>query len=116
MVALGALLGFAAGLTGIGGGVYLSPILVLTGWCSIRASAVLAAGFILLNSLAGLGGYWLSAQVWPTGSGWLVLAALAGSLIGAELATHRASSRALQMLLALVLAVAALKMLAMAWV
>ncbi len=116
VVALGALLGFAAGLTGIGGGVYLSPILVLTGWCSIRASAVLAAGFILLNSLAGLGGYWLSAQVWPTGSGWLVLAALAGSLIGAELATHRASSRALQLLLALVLAVAALKMLAMAWV
>ena len=116
VAALGALLGFAAGLTGIGGGVYLSPLLVLTGWCSIRASAVLAAGFILLNSLAGLGGYWLSAQVWPTGSGWLVLAALAGSLIGAELATHRASSRALQMLLALVLAVAALKMLAMAWV
>jgi uncharacterized membrane protein YfcA len=70
-----------------------------------------AAGFILLNSLAGLGGYLLSGQVWPLGTGWLLLAAFLGCLLGAELASHRASSLTLQKLLAVVLVIASGKML-----
>jgi uncharacterized membrane protein YfcA len=107
---LGAALGFAAGLTGIGGGVFLSPILLIFGWCSMRQSAAVAAGFILLNSVAGLAGYLVSDQPWPMGTGWLLIAAFTGCLLGAELASHRASSLTLQKLLALVLVIASLKM------
>ncbi|MDB2480979.1 sulfite exporter TauE/SafE family protein [Porticoccaceae bacterium] len=107
---LGAVLGFASGLTGIGGGVFLSPILLIFGWCSMRQSTAVAAGFILLNSIGGLAGYLVSDQAWPLGTGWLLLAAFIGCLAGAELASHRASSMTLQKLLALVLAIASLKM------
>ena len=107
---VGAILGFSAGLTGIGGGVFLSPILLIFGWCSIRQSTAVAAGFILLNSIGGLAGYIVSDQSWPMGAGWLVITALAGCLFGGELAAHRASSLTLQKLLAAVLAIAAVKM------
>lgn len=107
---LGAALGFAAGLTGIGGGVFLSPLLLIFGWCSMRQSTAVAAGFILLNSLGGLAGYLVSDQSWPMGTGWLLIAAFIGCLVGAELASHRASSLTLQKLLALVLAIASVKM------
>jgi len=109
-VVVGVLLGFSAGLTGIGGGVFLSPILLIFGWCTVRQSTAVAAGFILLNSIAGLAGYVVSAQPWPPGTGWLMLAAFAGCLLGAELASHRASSIALRKLLAGVLIIAAVKM------
>ena len=107
---VGAILGFSAGLTGIGGGVFLSPILLIFGWCTIRQSTAVAAGFILLNSIGGLAGYIVSDQSWPMGAGWLVTAAFVGCLCGGELAAHRASSLTLQKLLAAVLAIAAVKM------
>mgnify|MGYP001441727353 FL=1 len=110
IVLVGGVLGFLAGLTGIGGGVFLSPILLVFGWCSIRQSAAMAAGFILLNSMAGLAGYVASDQSWPMGTGWLVMAALAGCLVGGELASHRASPWTLQKLLAAVLIIAGSKM------
>ena len=107
---VGACLGFISGLTGIGGGVFLSPIVLIFGWCTMRQSAAVAAGFILLNSLGGLSGYLVSDQSWPMGTGWLLIAAFIGCLAGAELASHRASSITLQKLLALVLAIASIKM------
>ena len=110
IVLVGAILGFSAGLTGIGGGVFLSPILLIFGWCTIRQSTAVAAGFILLNSIGGLAGYIASDQSWPMGAGWLVIAAFVGCLFGGELASHRASSLTLQKLLAAVLAIAAVKM------
>ncbi len=76
----------------------------------MRQSAAVAAGFILLNSVAGLSGYLISDQSWPMGSGWLLIAAFIGCLVGAELASHRASSLTLQKLLAVVLVIASIKM------
>ena len=55
----------------------------------MRQSAAVAAGFILLNSIGGLAGYMVSGQSWPPGSGWMLLAAFAGCLLGAEIASHR---------------------------
>jgi len=110
VLVVGGLLGFSAGLTGIGGGVFLSPILLIFGWCTVRQSTAVAAGFILLNSVAGLAGYVVSEQPWPLGTGWLMLAAFVGCLLGAELASHRASSMALRKLLAAVLIIASGKM------
>ena len=110
VLVVGLLLGFSAGLTGIGGGVFLSPILLIFGWCSVRQSTAVAAGFILLNSIAGLAGYTVSEQPWPAGSGWLMFAAFGGCLLGAELASHRASSTTLRKLLSAVLLIASAKM------
>ena len=110
IVLVGACLGFVSGLTGIGGGVFLSPIVLIFGWCSMRQSAAVAAGFILFNSVGGLSGYLISDQSWPMGSGWLLIAAFIGCLVGAELASHRASSLTLQKLLAVVLVIASIKM------
>ena len=107
---VGGVLGFAAGVTGIGGGVFLSPILIVLGWCTIRESAAIVAGFILLNSIAGLAGYFVSQYTFPPGMGWLIAAAFAGCLVGGELASHKASSTILRRMLAGVLLIAALKM------
>lgn len=110
LLAVGLLLGLSAGLTGIGGGVFLSPILLIFGWCTVRQSAAVAAGFILLNSIGGLAGYMVSGQSWPLGSGWMMLAAFAGCLVGAEIASHRGTPVTLRKLLAAVLLIAAAKM------
>ena len=88
----------------------MSPILLIFGWCTVRQSTAVAAGFILLNSVAGLAGYVVSEQPWPLGTGWLMLAAFVGCLLGAELASHRACSMALRKLLAAVLIIASGKM------
>ena len=111
LLIVGVLLGFSAGLSGIGGGVFLSPILLIFGWCTVRQSAAVAAGFILLNSIGGLAGYGVSGQPWPAGTGWLMISAFAGCLIGAEIASHRATPVTLRKLLAAVLIIAAAKML-----
>ena len=110
LITVGLLLGLSAGLTGIGGGVFLSPLLLIFGWCTVRQSTAVAAGFILLNSIGGLAGYIVSGQPWPLGTGWLMIAAFAGCLLGAEIASHRATPVTLRKLLAAVLMIAAAKM------
>ncbi len=110
LITVGLLLGLSAGLTGIGGGVFLSPLLLIFGWCTVRQSTAVAAGFILLNSIGGLAGYMVSGQPWPPGTGWLMIAAFAGCLLGAEIASHRATPVTLRKLLAAVLMIAAAKM------
>ena len=91
--------------------MFLSPILLIFGWCTVRQSTAVAAGFILLNSIGGLAGYGVSDQPWPAGTGWLMISALAGCLVGAEIASHRATPVTLRKLLAAVLIIAAAKML-----
>ena len=61
----GAMIGFASGLTGIGGGVFLSPILLLGGWSDARRAAPLSAAFIFVNSIAGLLGNGQSLAALP---------------------------------------------------
>ncbi|MBI5449799.1 MAG: sulfite exporter TauE/SafE family protein [Gammaproteobacteria bacterium] len=106
----GALIGLIAGLTGIGGGVYLSPILLLAGWTTMRTNAATASVFILCNSLAGLAGHYTTGAALPAEIGWLVLAAVIGALIGTELC-KRLPLYKLSWLLGIVLMVAALKLL-----
>ena len=108
---VGALLGFFAGLTGIGGGVYLSPLLLLLHWTHMRGSAAMAAAFVLVNSIAGLLGYLSTESDWPAGIPMLVLVALSGAVIGSWLGVKRLAPAMLQRLLAIVLLIAGLKML-----
>ncbi len=107
---IGGVLGFTAGVSGIGGGVFLSPILIFLGWCSVRQTAAVAAGFIFLNSLSGLFGFLMSNSYNPDGLGWLLVTAFAGCLIGSEMASHRSPEKILSKLLCAVLLIAAIKM------
>ncbi len=109
-VAVGAVLGFISGLTGVGGGIFLSPLLLFLRWADMRHTAALSAGFILLNSLAGLAGHLAAGAGVPAGLPWMVLAALAGGMVGAELAVRRLAPVRLRQLLGVVLVIAAAKM------
>ena len=111
---VGAALGLVSGLTGVGGGIFLSPLLLLFHWTSMRGSVVIAAAFILLNSLAGLAGYATTADAWPAGITVLVIAAVFGALIGSELGVRRLAPAHLRKVLAVVLVVASAKMIATA--
>src|SRR4030065_19590 len=88
-LASGASLGFLSGLTGVGGGIFLSPLLLLLRWANMRTTAALSAAFILVNSIAGLAGHASAAISWPAQLPLLMLAALAGAAVGSELAVRR---------------------------
>ena len=106
----GAALGFISGLTGIGGGIYLSPLLLLMRWTTMRTNAAIAAAFILVNSIAGLTGHMTTAVSWPSGIPLLAAIALIGAFIGSELAVRRLSPVMLIKVLGVVLLIAGIKM------
>ncbi len=109
-LAAGASLGLLAGLTGVGGGIFLSPLLILLNWGGARAVAAVSAPFIFVNSLAGLAGYWSRGGQWPSGLLPWLIAAVLGGLLGSHLGARRLGSPALRRLLAVVLVVAGGKM------
>lgn len=107
---LGAGLGFVSGLTGVGGGIFLSPLLLFLRWANMRTTAAISAAFILVNSIAGLAGLLSVGVPLPRGLPWMMLAALGGALVGSELAVRRLAPVRLRQLLGVVLAIAAIKM------
>jgi uncharacterized protein len=111
-IAIGLVIGLLSGLTGTGGGIFLSPLLLLAGRAGPRRTAGLAAPFIRLNSLAGIAGLGWSQVAFPNGLPWLVLAVLLGGLLGAKLGTRRLPARVLLSLLAAVLFIAGAKLFA----
>lgn len=106
----GAGIGLLSGLTGTGGGIFLSPLLLLLGWAGARQAAGMAAPFILLNSISGLAGNIVSLQSLPAELPIYAGAALAGALLGTQLAIRWLPVRLLQYLLGTVLLVAAVKL------
>ena len=107
---IGAFIGLLAGLTGTGGGIFLSPILLFAGWAGARQSAGITAPFILINSIAGLAGNYLSLSAVSLEIPIFAVAALAGALIGTQMAIHWFSPTTLQRVLAAALIVAAGKL------
>jgi uncharacterized membrane protein YfcA len=106
----GLVLGFLAGLTGVGGGIFLSPLLLYMGWAETRPTSGVAAPFILVNSIAGLLGHFASlAQVPANIPIWAVAVAI-GGWIGASYGSSRAPAPVLRQLLSLVLVVAGVKL------
>jgi len=104
-------IGFLSGLTGIGGGVMLSPLMLILKWASIRKTSAIAAVFILLNSLAGLAGNLASLQAIPRVLPIWAGAALLGALIGTSLGLKILPVRYLVWLLAIAVLISGLKFL-----
>jgi uncharacterized membrane protein YfcA len=107
---LGAGIGFLSGLTGVGGGIFLSPILLLMNWADVRRTAAVSAAFILVNSAAGLLGNLASVKSLPAALPYLAVAALVGGLVGSELGSRRLPPLAVRRLLSLVLVIAGVKL------
>ncbi len=106
----GGLIGLLSGLTGVGGGIFLSPLLLLMNWADTRRTAGISAAFILVNSVAGLLGNLTGVRSLPHALPLLALAAVCGGLVGAEFGSRRLASVHIRRLLALVLVVAGVKM------
>src|SRR5438270_9762753 len=106
----GLAIGFLSGLTGVGGGIFLSPLLLYMGWAETRATSAVAAPFILVNSVAGLLGHFSSVAQLPANIPIWGFAALIGGWIGATYGSRRAPTAVLRQLLSLVLIVAGLKL------
>jgi uncharacterized protein len=110
LLGLGAGLGFLAGLTGVGGGIFLSPILLYFSWAKTKVISGVAAAFILVNSISGLMGVLTKSPILPAGLIYWALAAVLGGLIGAEYGSKRLTNPVIRKLLALVLLFAGSKM------
>ena len=107
---IGGGIGLVSGLTGTGGGIFLTPLLLIVGWAGARQAAGLSSGFILANSLAGLAGNVASVGIMPgTLAIWLPAVAV-GGLVGSQLGARRLGPPAIRRALALVLVLAALKL------
>ncbi|MFN2135530.1 MAG: sulfite exporter TauE/SafE family protein [Candidatus Promineifilaceae bacterium] len=107
----GAVLGLMSGLMGIGGGTFLAPLLLLTGWADTKNALGVTAAFVLFNSLAGLAGRLTAAPALPAGIAFWVAAAGLGGLLGARLGSRRLDPRLLRIILALILLVGGLRLL-----
>ncbi len=107
---LGAGLGLISGLTGIGGGIFLSPLLILTGWAEPHYSAGVSAAFILVNSAAGMAGNIMTIHALPSAIPLWGLAVVIGGIAGSELGARRLAEVTLRRLLAVMLMVAGAKL------
>jgi len=106
----GAVIGFFSGMIGIGGGIILSPLLLLTRWAGMKETAAVSAAFIFLNSLAGLSGHLTAGmELSPRILLWIGVV-VAGGLAGAWSGSFRLSTVQLKYLVTAVLLIASIKL------
>jgi len=103
-------IGLLSGMLGIGGGVILSPILLILGWATIKQSAAISSLFIFVNSIAGLSGYFINDKSLPTESFYLVPIAVFGGMLGAYYGSGYFSNKVLKYVLATVILLASVKL------
>jgi uncharacterized protein len=110
-LAIGAVLGLLSGLTGVGGGIFLSPLLLMLGWAGTKETSAVSAPFILVNSIAGLAAHFASKGFGlPSYVPILAVAVLVGGWLGAEYGARRFANPVVRRVLAVVLALAGAKM------
>ena len=109
-VFIGCVIGFLSGLIGVGGGIFLSPILLTLGWAGPKTTAGISAPFILVNSAVALVAGSLTVQKLPAELPVLAVAALAGAFLGTWLGLQKLNQRALVVTLAVVMSLAGAKL------
>ena len=103
-------IGLLSGLTGTGGGIFLSPLLIFTRWATTRQASGISAAFILANSVSGLAGHLASVRFLPTAIVLWAVAAVAGGALGSLYGSRKLATRTLLRLLAAVLLTAGFKL------
>lgn len=111
-VGAGTGIGLLAGLTGTGGGIFLTPLMLLLGWAEPRRASGVSAAFILVNSISGLLGLLLHWKPLPSAIPIWAVCAVTGGLIGSHVGSRRLPSSTLRRVLSLVLVVAGAKLVA----
>ncbi|MBI3585786.1 MAG: sulfite exporter TauE/SafE family protein [Ignavibacteriales bacterium] len=109
-LAIGGAIGLLSGVVGVGGGIFLSPMLLLMRWADPKRTSAVSALFIVVNSLAGLGGRFLRGGFQFGGVAPLILAAFLGGIVGSYYGANKLSGMVLRRLLAVVLVLAAIKL------
>lgn len=107
---IGAMIGFVSGLIGVGGGIFLSPVLLILGWSGPKTTAGISAPFILVNSAVALSAGSLTVQRLPAELPLLALAALGGAFFGTWLGLQRLKQKGLLVTLAIVMSLAGAKL------
>lgn len=107
---IGTLLGGLSGMLNIGGGIFLSPVLILLGWANVKEAAAASALFIVLNSFSGLLGSSATLIINSSAINWFLMAA-AGGLTGAYWGASRFQHVTVRYLLSAVLTIASVKLL-----
>jgi uncharacterized membrane protein YfcA len=109
-VLMGCVIGFLSGLIGVGGGIFLSPILLVLGWAGPKTTAGISAPFILVNSAVALVAGSLTVQELPGQLPLLAAAALGGAFLGTWLGLERLKQKGLLVTLSIVMTLAGLKL------
>lgn len=109
-IPLGIFIGLLSGLTGVGGGIFLSPVLIFARWSETKKASGISAMFIFVNSIAGLLGQFATIPTLPRPLPFWIIAAVIGGFVGAELGSRRLGNPIIRRLLAIVLVIAGLKM------
>jgi uncharacterized membrane protein YfcA len=107
----GSLIGLISGLIGVGGGIFLSPIIIMANWTSVKNASGVAALFILFNSLSGLAGHILALNKLDHNIFYWIVAVVIGALIGSFLGTLKFNNKIIITCLFIVLLTAGLKFL-----
>ena len=107
---IGAVIGLLSGLVGVGGGIFLTPVLLLAHWAETKTAAGVSAMFILVNSIAGLAGNYAQLTALPQSVWFWIAAAVAGGIVGSTLGAKKFDSLMLRRVLALVLLFAGAKL------
>ena len=110
-LATGGGIGLLSGIVGVGGGIFLSPLMILMRWADPKQTAALSAFFILVNSIAGIAGRIARGGFELTATMPLVIAAAAGGFVGSYIGAEKFSGLMLRRVLAAVLVIAAAKLL-----
>lgn len=107
---IGAVIGLLSGLVGVGGGIFLTPVLLLMNWSETKKAAGVSAVFILVNSISGIAGNYAQVAKLPPNVWFWIAAAVVGGIIGSMLGSKRFDSLTLRRVLAVVLLFAGVKL------
>jgi uncharacterized membrane protein YfcA len=107
---IGAIIGLFSGMIGIGGGIILSPIILLMHWADMKKTAAISALFIFVNSIAGFAGLITKGFTIQTEMGLMIAIAIIGGVAGSYFGANRFKGAFLNKILAIVLIIASLKL------